>query len=662
MFNKILIANRGEIACRVIKTARKMGVKSVAVYSTVDRRALHVRMADESVCIGGASSIESYLRGDIIIKAALDYGAQAIHPGYGFLSENAEFERACATAGLVFIGPSANSISAMGLKDCAKDIMSKAGIPVVIGYQGDQQDDNFLAVKASEIGYPVLIKAVAGGGGKGMRLVEQAQDFIQALATCRRESSAAFANDRLLIEKYLIQPRHIEVQVFGDRQGNVVHLFERDCSLQRRHQKVVEEAPAPNISEDFRSAICSAAVRAAQAIDYYSAGTVEFIVQGDDFYFMEMNTRLQVEHPVTEMITGQDLVEWQLRIAYGEALPLAQNDISINGHAFEARLYAEDPAKDFMPQTGLIHHFSYPNQDQYMRVDTGIEAGDSVSIHYDPMVAKLVTWGEDRVKAMQNMTELLRRTYMSGLPSNQEFVANVFDHDIFINAVIDTGFIARYEQDLIPETYARAAETEIAFAALFYLLGLGCQSSAANPWNAHDNWRIGNSTIQRSLSLVNKGSMIAVLATCNGESLNIEGVGKIELLSYRDDVLKALINGVESSAVVLPYNQGITIFFNRRVVDLGLFTLELGGDTIDANGGRIVAPMPGAIVQVVVEVGTYVDKGQPLLVMDSMKVETTIAANFDGTVKEIYIGPGDQVQEGTLLAEIEPIGAENDAA
>lgn len=662
MFNKILIANRGEIACRVIKTARKMGVKSVAVYSTVDRRALHVRMADESVCIGGASSIESYLRGDIIIKAALDYGAQAIHPGYGFLSENAEFERACATAGLVFIGPSANSISAMGLKDCAKDIMSKAGIPVVIGYQGDQQDDNFLAVKASEIGYPVLIKAVAGGGGKGMRLVEQAQDFIQALATCRRESSAAFANDRLLIEKYLIQPRHIEVQVFGDRQGNVVHLFERDCSLQRRHQKVVEEAPAPNISEDFRSAICSAAVRAAQAIDYYSAGTVEFIVQGDDFYFMEMNTRLQVEHPVTEMITGQDLVEWQLRIAYGEALPLAQNDISINGHAFEARLYAEDPAKDFMPQTGLIHHFSYPNQDQYMRVDTGIEAGDSVSIHYDPMVAKLATWGEDRVKAMQNMTELLRRTYMSGLPSNQEFVANVFDHDIFINAVIDTGFIARYEQDLIPETYARAAETEIAFAALFYLLGLGCQSSAANPWNAHDNWRIGNSTIQRSLSLVNKGSMIAVLATCNGESLNIEGVGKIELLSYRDDVLKALINGVESSAVVLPYNQGITIFFNRRVVDLGLFTLELGGDTIDANDGRIVAPMPGAIVQVVVEVGTYVDKGQPLLVMDSMKVETTIAANFDGTVKEIYIGPGDQVQEGTLLAEIEPIGAENDAA
>lgn len=662
MFNKILIANRGEIACRVIKTARKMGVKSVAVYSTVDRRALHVRMADESVCIGGASSIESYLRGDIIIKAALDYGAQAIHPGYGFLSENAEFERACATAGLVFIGPSANSISAMGLKDCAKDIMSKAGIPVVIGYQGDQQDDNFLAVKASEIGYPVLIKAVAGGGGKGMRLVEQAQDFIQALATCRRESSAAFANDRLLIEKYLIQPRHIEVQVFGDRQGNVVHLFERDCSLQRRHQKVVEEAPAPNISEDFRSAICSAAVRAAQAIDYYSAGTVEFIVQGDDFYFMEMNTRLQVEHPVTEMITGQDLVEWQLRIAYGEALPLAQNDISINGHAFEARLYAEDPAKDFMPQTGLIHHFSYPNQDQYMRVDTGIEAGDSVSIHYDPMVAKLATWGEDRVKAMQNMTELLRRTYMSGMPSNQEFIANVFDHDIFINAVIDTGFIARYEQDLIPETYARAAETEIAFAALFYLLGLGCQSSAANPWNAHDNWRIGNSTIQRSLSLVNKGSMIAVLATCNGESLNIEGVGKIELLSYRDDVLKALINGVESSAVVLPYNQGITIFFNRRVVDLGLFTLELGGDTIDANGGRIVAPMPGAIVQVVVEVGTYVDKGQPLLVMDSMKVETTIAANFDGTVKEIYIGPGDQVQEGTLLAEIEPIGAENDAA
>ena len=315
MFKKILIANRGEIACRVIKTARKMGVKCVAVYSTADRRALHVRLADESVCIGEAKSSESYLRGDVIIKAALTCGAEAIHPGYGFLSENAEFERACAAAGLVFIGPSADSISAMGLKDCAKDIMRKAGVPVVPGYQGEQQDDNFLAEKAQEIGYPVLIKAVAGGGGKGMRLVEHASDFIESLATCRRESSAAFANDHLLIEKYLIQPRHIEVQIFGDRQGNVLHLFERDCSLQRRHQKVVEEAPAPNISDDFRNAICGAAVRAAQAIDYYGAGTVEFIVQGDTFYFMEMNTRLQVEHPVTEMITGQDLVEWQLRLS-----------------------------------------------------------------------------------------------------------------------------------------------------------------------------------------------------------------------------------------------------------------------------------------------------------------------------------------------------------
>jgi len=662
MFKKILIANRGEIACRVIKTARKMGVKCVAVYSTADRRALHVRLADESVCIGEAKSSESYLRGDVIIKTALTCGAEAIHPGYGFLSENAEFERACAAAGLVFIGPSADSISAMGLKDCAKDIMRKAGVPVVPGYQGEQQDDNFLAEKAQEIGYPVLIKAVAGGGGKGMRLVEHASDFIESLATCRRESSAAFANDHLLIEKYLIQPRHIEVQIFGDRQGNVLHLFERDCSLQRRHQKVVEEAPAPNISDDFRNAICSAAVRAAQAIDYYGAGTVEFIVQGDTFYFMEMNTRLQVEHPVTEMITGQDLVEWQLRVACGEPLPLAQDDISINGHAFESRLYAEDPSKDFMPQTGRVHHFSYPQQSQYMRVDTGIEAGDSVSVHYDPMVAKLASWGEDRTSAALNMSELLRRTYMSGLPSNQEFVASVFDHSVFIDAVIDTGFIARYEQDLIPETYAKAAETEIALAALFYLLGLGIQSSAVSPWNAHDNWRIGGSALQRNLSLVNKGEVIDVLASCHGESLEVEGIGKVELLSYQDDTLKALINGVEVSAVVLSYKQDITVFSNGRVVELHLFTPELDGDTIDANGGRLVAPMPGSIVRVMVEVDSCVDKGQPLLVMDSMKVETTIAANFDGVVKGVHIAPGDQVQEGSLLIEIEQEEGESDVA
>ncbi|MCS5592618.1 MAG: acetyl/propionyl/methylcrotonyl-CoA carboxylase subunit alpha [Gammaproteobacteria bacterium] len=662
MFKKILIANRGEIACRVIKTARKMGVKSVAVYSTADRRALHVRLAEESVCIGEAASSESYLRGDVIIRAALDCGAEAIHPGYGFLSENAEFERACAAAGLAFIGPSADSISAMGLKDCAKDIMNKAGVPVVPGYQGEQQDDNFLAEKAEEIGYPVLIKAVAGGGGKGMRLVEHAPDFIESLATCRRESSAAFANDHLLIEKYLIRPRHIEVQIFGDRNGNVVHLFERDCSIQRRHQKVVEEAPAPNISDRFRNEICSAAIRAAQAIDYYGAGTVEFIVQGDAFYFMEMNTRLQVEHPVTEMITGQDLVEWQLRVACGEALPLAQDDIAINGHAFESRLYAEDPSKDFMPQTGRVHHFSYPQQSQYMRVDTGIEAGDSVSVHYDPMVAKLVTWGEDRTSAALNMAELLRRTYMSGLPSNQEFVASVFDHNVFISAVIDTGFITRYEQGLIPETYAKAAETEIALATLFYLLGLGSQSLAVNPWNAHDNWRIGDSVMKRSLSLVNKGEVIDVLASCHGESLEVEGVGQVKLLSYHEDVLKALIDGVEASAVVLSYKKDITIFSNGRVVDLHLFAPELDGDTIDVNGGRLVAPMPGSIVQVMVETDSFVDKGQPLLVMDSMKVETTIAANFDGVVKGVHIAPGDQVQEGTLLIEIEQEEGENDVA
>ncbi|MCI5061223.1 MAG: ATP-grasp domain-containing protein, partial [Alphaproteobacteria bacterium] len=392
MFKKILIANRGEIACRVITSARAMGVKTVAVYSEADRRAMHVRIADEAVCIGPAPSTESYLCGKKIIQAALDTGAQAIHPGYGFLSENAEFSKNCEKSGVVFIGPSADSIEAMGLKDRAKEIMEEAGVPVVPGYRGENQDTKFLASEADKIGYPLLIKAVAGGGGKGMRLVEETKNFEEALGTCQREAKAAFGNAHVLLEKFIVQPRHIEVQVFGDSHGNVVHLFERDCSLQRRHQKVVEEAPAPYISENFRADICNAAVRAASAIDYTGAGTIEFIASKDEeFYFMEMNTRLQVEHPVTEMITGIDLVEWQLRVAAGEKLPRAQKDIQMNGHSFEARIYAEDPANDFLPQTGKISHFITPDLGDNLRVDAGVEAGDSVSIYYDPMIAKIIT-------------------------------------------------------------------------------------------------------------------------------------------------------------------------------------------------------------------------------------------------------------------------------
>ncbi|PCJ96590.1 MAG: methylcrotonoyl-CoA carboxylase [Zetaproteobacteria bacterium] len=652
MFKKILIANRGEIACRVIKTARKMGVQSVAVYSNVDRRAMHVRMADEAVCIGGAASIDSYLKGDVIIKAAIDCGAQAIHPGYGFLSENAEFARACSDAGIVFIGPSPDSISAMGLKDCAKDIMSKAGVPVVPGYQGDEQDNEFLSRQAGEIGYPVLIKAVAGGGGKGMRLVEKAQDFDELLETCRSEALAAFGNDHVLIEKYLTQPRHIEVQIFGDRHGNVVYLFERDCSLQRRHQKVVEEAPAPNISDEFRNNICSAAVRAAKAIDYQGAGTVEFIVQGDVFYFMEMNTRLQVEHPVTEMITGQDLVEWQLRVAAGEALPLAQDDIVMNGHAFESRLYAEDPSQDFLPQIGRVHQFDFPDQSRYMRVDTGVEAGDAVSIHYDPMVAKLISWGEDRAQAAQNMADLLGRTYMMGLLSNQEFISNVFNHDAFLNANIDTGFIECYEQDLMPERYGRADDNDIALASLFYILGLNRSNSGKNPWDTHDNWRAGRDVLRRHIKLVSKGKIIEVSALCYGMRLDLQGIVDTTLISYSDNVITALIDDVEVCAKILSYRDAITIFYNGRVVDIHLFAPEIDDDHGGAGDGRIVAPMPGKVVQVIAVAGDVVKKGDPLIMMESMKVQIPIVAGCDGVINEVLVEENAQVSDGTLLVEI----------
>ncbi|HEY8189588.1 MAG TPA: acetyl-CoA carboxylase biotin carboxylase subunit, partial [Micavibrio sp.] len=470
MFKRILIANRGEIACRIIGTARRMGIETVAVYSDADRNARHVRMADGAVRIGPASSRESYLRGDIIIQAAIQTGAQAIHPGYGFLSENEDFAAACARAGIVFIGPTPDSINAMGLKDKAKAIMSKAGVPVVPGYLGEKQDAPTLRKEADKIGYPVLIKAVAGGGGKGMRLVAAADDFEEALASCKREAAASFSNDHVMIEKYIARPRHVEMQVFGDSHGNAVHLFERDCSLQRRHQKVVEEAPAPGLPDKVRKNLGEAAVRAVKAIKYQNAGTIEFIMDSKthEFFFMEMNTRLQVEHPVTEMITGLDLVEWQLRVAAGEKLPLTQKDLSVNGHAFEVRLYAEDPANSFLPQTGTIHTFIYPsfNPDgnesgARIRVDTGVEEGDSVSIHYDPMIAKLIVHGKDRTAATDSMRDALDEILLTGLTTNQEFLSGIFRQSDFIKGDVDTGFIARHEKELLPDDYGMASETDL---------------------------------------------------------------------------------------------------------------------------------------------------------------------------------------------------------
>ena len=457
MFDAVLIANRGEIACRIIRTARQMGVRTIAVYSEADAGAPHVRMADEAHLIGPAPARESYLLIDKIIEVAEISGAQAIHPGYGFLSENADFAEACVAAGLTFVGPPAEAIRQMGHKSAAKDLMAAAGVPVVPGYHGDDQEDDMLAKAADEIGYPVLIKAAAGGGGKGMRRVDAPDRFAKALKAARREAMSAFGDDHVLIEKFVSKPRHIEIQVFADGQGNVVHLFERECSIQRRHQKIIEEAPAPGMSEGLRQRMAEAAVMAARAIDYRGAGTVEFIVDGSRgldeaaFYFMEMNTRLQVEHPVTEMITGQDLVEWQFRVAAGEALPAAQDGLSIKGHAVEARLYAEDPAKKFFPQPGTLTQLAFPPEDDHLRIDSGIEEGQEVTVYYDPMIAKIIAWGDDRDEALNRLEAALRATELDGITSNLDFLAVLAAHPAFRNGDVDTGFIDTYLADLVPE-------------------------------------------------------------------------------------------------------------------------------------------------------------------------------------------------------------------
>ena len=500
MFSSVLIANRGEIACRVIRTAKAMGLRTIAVYSDADLNAAHVALADEAYHIGPSPVGESYLKADTILDVAKRSGADAIHPGYGFLSENAGFADACEAAGVIFIGPTADAIRAMGLKDAAKVLMEKADVPVVPGYHGENQDPTFLAHQADEIGYPVLIKAVAGGGGKGMRRVDNPADFDKALQSAQRESASAFGEDRVLVEKFVSCPRHIEIQVFADEHGNAVYLFERDCSLQRRHQKVVEEAPAPDMPEDMRKTMGEAAVAAVKAISYRGAGTIEFIVdtsdglKADAFYFMEMNTRLQVEHPVTEMITGQDLVEWQLRVAAGEKLPVTQDELSINGHAVEVRLYAEDPAKKFFPSTGTLHRLRLPTEDASVRVDTGVREGDTVSMFYDPMIAKLIVWDETRKGAVRRMARALESVEIAGLRSNTAFLAQIMQHPEFVAANIDTGFIDKHLADLVPAPGLPEAEILVA-AALHELvarqIALVAGDDLHSPWTAGDGWALG---------------------------------------------------------------------------------------------------------------------------------------------------------------------------
>ncbi len=640
MFKKILIANRGEIACRVIETARRMGIATVAVYSDADARARHVRMADEAVRIGPAASRESYLRGDIIIQAAKDTGAQAIHPGYGFLSENTDFADACAKAGIVFIGPSAKAITAMGLKDRAKEIMAKAGVPIVPGYMGEKQDSATLKAEAAKVGYPVLIKAVAGGGGKGMRLVEDAKDFDEHLNACKREAAASFNNDHVMIEKYITRPRHVEVQVFGDSHGNAVYLFERDCSLQRRHQKVVEEAPAPGLSQAVREKLGDAAVKAVKALGYTNAGTIEFIMDSKthEFFFMEMNTRLQVEHPVTEMITGLDLVEWQLRVANGEALPLRQDQLSINGHAFEVRLYAEDPAENFLPQIGRLTALSAPFG---VRMDTGVEAGDAVSIHYDPMVSKLIVHGASRTEALQKLSSALAGTVIAGLVTNQEFLGNIARHPAFIAGDVDTGFIARFNDDLLPESYGVADLHDLAIASVYILSGSMNVVQGDDIWDVADSWRM-NGTLTRTLDFVNRGRHVKVSVTCTGRDFDVVVDGKCVRVS-RDAL---------SHARIVADGNDLTLVRDGRVIRLHLYTPGADGEG-EAGEGRIIAPMPGKIIDVMVKKGASVDKDQPLLIMEAMKMQMTIRAAFAGTVEELPVIAGQQVTDGALLIAIE---------
>ena len=610
MIQSLLIANRGEIACRVIRTARQMGIRTVAVYSDADADALHVREADEAVHIGPSPARESYLVGEMILAAAKQTGAEAIHPGYGFLSENAEFAQAVKDAGLVWVGPNPSSITAMGLKDAAKTLMAAAGVPVTPGYMGTNQEPAFLAEEAAKIGYPVLIKAVAGGGGKGMRLVEAPEAFIDALASCKREAASSFGNDHVLIEKYIASPRHIEVQVFGDSHGNVVHLFERDCSLQRRHQKVIEEAPAPGMDGATREALCAAAVRAAKAVDYVGAGTIEFIADGsgplsaDRIWFMEMNTRLQVEHPVTEEITGVDLVEWQLLVASGQPLPKSQEDLSIDGWAMEARLYAEDPAKGFLPSIGKLELLEFGDAEGG-RIDTGVYEGAEVSPFYDPMIAKVIAWGEDRDEARERLGEMLEDTAVWPVRTNASFLVKALQHPDFAAGKVDTGLIGR-DGEAMAE--APMPSDEVLEAAANSLV----------PVTPLAGFRL------------NAAPARAAWFSLDGEKVDIALTGE---------------GSEEPDEAVLVTEQGqawLLTPWRREGVHGGA----------DASGA-ILAPMPGKVIAVEVTEGQTVTKGQKLLTLEAMKMEHTLTAPFDGVVAELNAIAGAQVQVETLLARIE---------
>ncbi len=665
MFKKILIANRGEIACRVAATARRMGVKTVAVYSDADASAKHVAVCDEAVHIGGSAPKDSYLRWERIIEAAKQTGAQAIHPGYGFLSENEEFAQACQNAGLVFIGPPPSAIKDMGLKAESKQLMEKAGVPLVPGYHGANQDAALLQAEADRIGYPVLIKASAGGGGKGMRAVDKSEDFAAALASCKREAINSFGDDAVLIEKYVQRPRHIEIQVFGDTLGNYVYLFERDCSVQRRHQKVLEEAPAPGLSPEMRAQMGLAAVAAARAVHYVGAGTVEFIVEqrpdgSMNFFFMEMNTRLQVEHPVTEAITGQDLVEWQLRVASGEPLPLQQDELRITGHAIEARICAENPDNNFLPATGALNVYGLPDCVTFergaVRVDSGVRQGDAISPFYDSMVAKLIVHGDTREQALARLDEALAQTHIVGLATNVQFLRMVARTDSFAKANLDTALIPREEAVLFQQE--RVGLPLAAAAAVAQTLLRERASEGVDPFSRRDGWR-SHGLVERRFEFEFGGTHAkARLAYLHDGALRLtvgEGADAVSgTLVFNDTARGIDLQYAGQRTRVTVYAQGETdhVFTPQGATQIVAIDLLAHAGEEQDEGGRLTAPMPGKVVSFAVKAGDKVSKGQALAVMEAMKMEHTIAAPVDGVVAELLYAPGDQVTEGAELLKL----------
>jgi 3-methylcrotonyl-CoA carboxylase alpha subunit len=661
--DRLLVANRGEIACRIARTTRRMGIETVGVYSEADVGAPHVRACDQAWALGPAPARDSYLRIDRLIDVAKKAKAQAVHPGYGFLSENAEFAEACAAEGLIFVGPPASAIRAMGSKSASKALLLSMGVPLVPGYHGDAQDNATLAREAERIGFPVLVKASAGGGGKGMRVVERRQDLVSAVDGARREAENSFGDGRLLIERYLVRPRHIEIQVFADRHGNVVHLFERDCSIQRRHQKVLEEAPAPGMTAERRQAMGEAAVDVCRAIGYEGAGTVEFIVAADGpFYFMEMNTRLQVEHPVTEMITVLDLVEWQIRVAAGEPLPLRQDQVRAEGHAMEARIYAEDPARDFLPQTGTLRHLRMPAGAPHVRIDAGVEAGSDIGIHYDPMIAKLIVWDRDRISAARRLAQALSQVEIVGVTSNVEFLVRLAGHPSFVAAEVDTGFIVRHRADLLPSPIP-VADDDIALATLALALEASrsaeCLSETSedrhSPWFSSRGWRLNDEGYHR---YGYRDGDREVWAT-----LHFDAVGyRLELPSSTlwidgrrdaDGRLSATIDGRRVVASLVHDQGAMHVFRRGRRATLTILDPLAMVSMAEGRDGRLTAPMPGKVVQVLVGVGDRVGEGQPMLLLEAMKMEHTVKSPFGGRVAAIHYGPGDQVDEGADLLDLE---------